>query len=129
MNTKWKAVVAFVAAVATAIATAVGNGSIDGLSTREWIGVALIVLGGTALTQLVENVLGAYMGAIKSIIGGVTAFLTALDVGYQNDGVISQGEFLTAVGALFVALSVVYQVTGSDDGNDRPTLRRADAAR
>lgn len=126
MNTKWKAVVAFVAAVLTAIATAVGNGSLDGLSTEEWIGVALIVLGGTALTQLVENVAGAYMGAIKSVIGGVTSFLTALSVGYQNDGVISQGEFLTAVGALFVALSVVYQVTSEDD-DKRPTLRRRDA--
>lgn len=123
MNTKWKAVIALVAAVATAIATAIGNGQIDGLTTREWIGVALIILGGTALTHLVENVAGAYMGAIKSVIGGVTAFLTALDVGYQNDGVISQGEFLTAVGALFVALAAVYQVSGEDDDR-RPTFRR-----
>lgn len=120
MNTKWKAVIAFVAAVATAIATAVGNGSLDGLSAREWVGAALIILGGTALTQLVDNVAGVYAGAIKSIIGGVTSFLTALDVGYQNDGVISQGEFLTAVGAFFVALSVVYQV--HENAENRPTM-------
>lgn len=128
MNTKWKAVLALLAAIATAIATAIGNGSLDALSTREWIGVALIILGGTALTQFVENVVGVYMGAIKSIIGGVTAFLTALDVGYQNDGVISQGEFLTAVGALFVALAAVYQVSDDERDARRLTFRRRDAA-
>jgi hypothetical protein len=105
-----KAFVALLAAIATAVATGVGNGELDDLDLGQWIGVGLVILGGGAITWFVENVPGVAGGIIKATIGGVTAFLTALQVGYQNDHVISQGEWLTAVGALFVALSAVYQL-------------------
>lgn len=104
-----KAVVALAAAAAAAVATAVGNGTLDQLDGSQWVGVALTVLGGAAVTWFVENVQGVAGGIIKAVIGGSTAFLTALQVAYQNDGVISQGEWLTAIGALLVALSAVYQ--------------------
>ena len=105
-----KAIVALVAAVATAVATGVGNGELDDLSGQDWVKIALVVLGGTALTWFVENVPGVAGGVIKAVLGGATAFLTALSVAYENDGVISQGEWLTAIGAALVALSAVYQL-------------------
>jgi hypothetical protein len=105
-----KAIVALLAAIATAVATAVGNGSIDDIDGAGWVKIALVVLGGGALTWFVENVPGVFGGVIKAVIGGATAFLTALSVAYENDGVISQGEWLTAIGALLVALSAVYQL-------------------
>lgn len=105
-----KAIVALVAAAATALATAVGNGALDDLSTNDWIKVALVVLGGTAATWFVENVPGVAGGIIKAVLGAATAFLTALSVAYENDGVISQGEWLTAIAALLIALTAVYQL-------------------
>jgi hypothetical protein len=105
-----KAIAALVAAALAAVATAVGNGSLDDLDSNEWIKVALVVLGGGAITWFVENVQGVAGGIIKAVVGGATAFLTALSVAYENDGVISQGEWLTAFGALVVALSAVYQL-------------------
>jgi hypothetical protein len=109
MSVYVKAIVALIAAVATAVATAVGNGSLDDLAGADWVKIALVVLGGAAVTWFVENVPGVAGGIIKAVIGGATSFLTALSVAYENDGVISQGEWLTAIGALLVALSAVYQ--------------------
>jgi hypothetical protein len=105
-----KAIVALVAAALAALATAVGNGETGDLDGNDWIKVALVVLGGAAVTWFVENVQGVAGGIIKAVVGGATAFLTALSVAYENDGVISQGEWLTAFGALVVALSAVYQL-------------------
>lgn len=105
-----KAIVALVAAAATALAVAVGNGEIDDLDGAGWVKVALVVLGGTAATWFVENVPGVAGGIIKAVLGAATAFLTALSVAYENDGVISQGEWLTAIGALLLALTAVYQL-------------------
>jgi hypothetical protein len=110
MSNYAKAVVALVAAVATAVATAVGNGNLDDLSGSDWVKVALVVLGSTALVWFAENVPGVYGGAIKATLAALTAGLTALSVAYQNDGVISQGEWLTAFGAALIALTAVYQV-------------------
>jgi hypothetical protein len=105
-----KAVVALVAAVATAVAAAVGNGSLDDLDGSGWVKVALVVLGGTAATWWSENVPGVFGGVIKAVLAAATAGLTALSVAYENDGVISQGEYLTAVAATLVALAATYQV-------------------
>ena len=109
-----KAFTALVLAIITAIAAAVGNGALDELGTEGWVKVAIVILGGTALTQFVDNVLGAYGGAIKSMIGAATAGLTAWTVAYENDQpvqfVISQGEWLTVAIAVVTALSAVYQI-------------------
>lgn len=105
-----KAFVALLAAIATAIATGVGNGELDQLDTGQWIGVALVILGGTAITWFAENVPGVAGGIIKAVLAAGTAFLVALQVAYQNDHVISQGEWITAIGALLVALTAVYQL-------------------
>ncbi len=109
-----KAVIALVAAAATAVAVAVGNGNLDDLEGGDWVKIALVVLGGTAATWFAQNVPGVFGGVIKAVLGASTAGLTALSVAYENDGVISQGEYLTAIGATLVALTVVYQVSNEE---------------
>lgn len=108
-----KAIVALVATVATAIATAVGNGSLDDLSGSDWVKVALLVLGSTAAVWWAEN--GAAAPYIKASLAALTAALTALSVAYQNDGVISQGEWLTTAGAFLVALTATYQIPNKQE--------------
>ena len=105
-----KAIAALVAAILTALATGVGNGTLDDIDGQGWVKIALVVLGGSAATWFAENVEGVAGGVIKAVLGAATAFLTALSVAYENDGVISQGEYLTALGAALVALTAVYQL-------------------
>lgn len=105
-----KAIVALLAAAVAAVAAAVGNGALDDLNGEGWVKVALVVLGGAAATWFVENVPGVAGGIIKAVLGAATAFLAVLATGYENDGVISQGEFLSAIAALLVALTAVYQL-------------------
>lgn len=109
-----KATTALVVAIITAIAAAVANGAVDDLGGSEWVKVALVILGGTALTQFVDNVPGVFGGVIKALIGAATAGLTAWTVAYENDvpglHVVSQGEWLTIAIAVITALSVVYQI-------------------
>lgn len=105
-----KAIAALVAAALTALATAIGNGSLDDLDGNAWVKIALVVLGGAAATWFAENVPGVAGGVIKAFLGASTAFLTALSTAYENDGVISQGEWLTAIGAALIALTAVYQL-------------------
>ena len=105
-----KAIVTLLAAVAAALATGVGNGALDELDTGQWLGVALTILTGTAATWFAENIEGYFGGVIKAVLGAATAFLTAVQVGWQNDGIISQGEWFAAGAALFVALTAVYQL-------------------
>lgn len=106
----WKAALALLAAAVTAVATGVGNGSLDELDFGQWIGVALTILAGTAATWFAENVPGTAGGIIKAFLGAATAFLTAVQVGWQNDGVVSQGEWFAAAAAGLAALTVIYQV-------------------
>jgi hypothetical protein len=94
-----KAVATLVATALTALATAVGNGSLDDIDGQGWVKLALVVLGSTAAVWFAENVPGAFGGVIKAVLAGSTAFLTALTAAYENDAVISQGEWLTAFGA------------------------------
>lgn len=105
-----KAGLALLAAIITAIATAVTNGNLDDLSGGDWVKIALVVIGGSAATWFAENVQGVAGGIIKAVLAASTAFLTSISVAYENDGVISQGELITALAALLVALTLVYQV-------------------
>lgn len=109
-----KALTTLVIAIITAIAAAVGNGAIGDLDGNAWVKVALVILGGTALTQFVENVFGVFGGVIKCLIGAATAGLTAWTVAYENDQpvqfIVSQGEWLTIALAVVTALAAVYQI-------------------
>ena len=105
-----KAIATLIAAAIAAVAAAVGNGQLDDLDGAAWVKVALVILGGAAATWFVENVPGVAGGIIKAVIGASTAFLAVLSTGYENDGLISQGELLTAIAALLGGLTVVYQL-------------------
>jgi len=105
-----KAIATLVATGLTALATAVGNGKLDDIDGQGWVKLALVVLGSTAAVWFAENVPGVLGGAIKAVLAGATAFLTALTAAYENDAVISQGEWLTAFGAALIALTAVYQL-------------------
>jgi hypothetical protein len=61
------------------------------------------------LTAFVTNVPGIYGGAIKSLIGAAGAFIAALVPAF-DDRVVSQLELVTAIGAFFAALALVYQI-------------------
>jgi len=110
MSQYMKALIALAAAVVAAVATGVGNGELGDLDTGQWIGVGLTILAGTAATWFAQNVPGTAGGIIKAFLGAATAGLTALQVGWQNDGVISQGEWFAAAAATLAALTVVYQI-------------------
>lgn len=105
-----KAIVALVAAIIIAVATPLGNGEIGDLTGSDWVGIALVILGGTALTWFVENIQGVAGGIIKAVIAALTAAVTALQTGYLNDSAISQGELLTAIGAFAATLALTYQI-------------------
>lgn len=105
-----KAIVTLIAAVIAAVATAVGNGSLDDLDGEAWVKVGLLIVGSTAAVWFAENVTGVLGGAIKALLAGAGAFLTQLAVSYENDGVISQGEWLTAFSLALAALTAVYQL-------------------
>ena len=108
MGAYTKAIVALVAAVATAVATGVGNGNLGDLNGSDWVWVALAVIGTPAAVWFAEN--GPAAPVIKAVLAAAGAGLTALTVAYENDGLISQGEWLTAIGALLVALTAAYQL-------------------
>lgn len=116
-----KALVALLLAVLAALTTAVGTGEIGDLSGRAWVEAVGIIVGGTALTAVLENVPGAFGGAIRAVVGGATVALTAWQVAYDNEEpvlhVVTQGEWLTVIIAFVTALSAVYQKT------ERRTLR------
>ena len=108
-----KAIVALVAAVIVAIATALGNGEIGDLDGSDWVSIILTILGGTALVWFVENIQGVAGGIIKAVIAALTAAVTALETGYF-DGGISQGELLTAIGAFAATLALTYQIPNAE---------------
>ena len=103
-----KAIVALVAAVAAAVATGLGNGNLGDINGSDWVWIALAVVGSPAAVWFAEN--GPAAPAIKAILAAFGAGLTALTVAYANDGVISQGEWLTAAAAFLGALTVAYQL-------------------
>lgn len=108
-----KALVALVVAVLAALGTAVGSGSLGDLSTADWVQTIVLILGGSAVVGVLENVPGVFGGAVKAIVGAALAGLVAWQVAFENDHVISQGEWLAIAIAVITALSAVYQVPDS----------------
>lgn len=110
MSLYTKAIATLVATALTALATAVGNGSLDDIDGEGWVKLALVVLGSGAAVWFAENVPGVFGGVIKAVLAGATALLTALTAAYENDHLISQGEWLTAFGAAIIAVTAIYQL-------------------
>ena len=105
-----KAIATLVASVLAVLASAIGAGSLDDIDTQGWVRIAVLVLGGTAATWFVENVSGVAGGIIKAIVATATAFLTSLQSAYENDGIVTQSELLTALSLALLALVAVYQL-------------------
>lgn len=105
-----KAIVTAIAAVLAALSAQIGQGDLDGIDGEGWVRVGVVLLGGTAFTWFAENVPGVAGGIIKAALGAGTALLTALSAAYENDGVVTQGEWLTALSLALAALATVYQL-------------------
>ena len=110
MATYTKAVVTLIASVLAALAAQIGGGDLDGIDGEGWVRVIVVILGGTAATWFAENVPGVFGGVIKAVLGAGTAFFTSLSAAYENDGLISQAELLTAASLALAALTAVYQL-------------------
>jgi hypothetical protein len=105
-----KAVIALIMAVIAALTTALtGHTDFGDIDTQTWLIALGAVLASGALTAFVDNVPGVYGGAIKSLIGAAGAFIAALVPAF-DDRVVSQLELVTAIGAFFAALALVYQI-------------------
>lgn len=115
-----KPLVAIVVSAIGAIIAVLGTGdqNLGDLDTRAWIEIIIAILASGGITWFVENTPAG--PAIKSIQAALTAGFTALLAGYQ-DGVLTQGEALTALGAAIVASGFVYQL--GDSGETAPTTR------
>ena len=125
-----KALTTLVLAILAAVGAGIANGGVEDIDTRGWVGIVLVILGGTAITQLIDNFGAGISGIMKAVVGAATAGLAAWVTAYENEEpaayVISQGEWLTIAIAVITALSLVYQV---DESGRVETVRRAEADR
>lgn len=105
-----KALLAIIVSALGAVVVALGTGAtgVSDISARNWLIAVLAVLGSGGLVWLTEN--GPAAPAIKAVMAllsaGIGSLVLALD-----DGVISQGEYLTAISAAIVATGLVYQTS------------------
>jgi len=124
-NQGWiKAVIALIMAVISALTVALtGHTGFSDIDTQTWLIALGTVLASGALVAFVDNVPGVYGGAIKSLIGAAGAFIAALVPAF-DDRVVSQLELVTAVGAFFAALALVYQIPDPPPptGGNPPTV-------
>jgi len=113
----YKAVLAVVVAIIGAAATALGPGnlSVNDLSARAWLELAIAVLGSGALVALVTNIPGVAGGIAKAAMAALTAGFGALVLAMDEDSAlgnkVTQAEWLGAVATAIVASGVVYAVT------------------
>jgi hypothetical protein len=104
-----KAVLTVIVATAGALVTALGPGNMNlgDLTTQSWLVAIGTVLGSGGLVWFTEN--GPWHPYIKTVVAFLSAGVASLVVAL-NDGVISQGELLTAFSAAVVATGLVFQV-------------------
>lgn len=113
-----KSAVTLVVAALMALVVAIGAGSFSDLSTQDWVETILLFLTGAVVVGVLDNIPGYFGGVIKAVVGSAVAGLTAWQVAFENDHVISQGELLTIAIAVITGLSAVYQIP---DGPVSPT--------
>ena len=107
-------VVAFVGALITALGP--GNDSLGDLTTQTWLVVVGTTLGSGALVFIVDNIHGVMGGVAKAVYAALSAGIPSLVAAF-NDGVITQGEWLTAFSVAVAATGLVYQTTTNARGN------------
>jgi hypothetical protein len=105
-----KAGIALLVAVLAALTTAVtGKTDFGDIDTRTWLVALGTVIASGALTAFVTNVVGVAGGIIKAVIGAFGAAIASLIIAY-DDNLISPEEKITALSALVVGLSLVYEI-------------------
>ena len=107
-------VVAFVGALITALGP--GNESLGDLSTQTWLVVVGTTLGSGALVFIVDNIPGVMGSVAKAVYSALSAGVPALVAAF-DDGVITQGEWLTAFSVAVAATGLVYQTSVNARGN------------
>lgn len=113
ISSKFKAVAALGMATLGALIVAIGpgNNTLGDLSGKTWLVAAGSIVSSGALVYVVENVIGVAGGVAKSFQAlattGIASLVVALD-----DGIISQGEWLTAASVAIAASGIVYQIPG-----------------
>lgn len=111
LSFQWvKSAVTLVAALLTTLFMAVGAGSFSDLSTSDWVQTVVLFLGGSVVVGLLDNIPGVFGGVIKALVGAAVAGLTAWQIAYENDHVITDGEWLGVAIAVIGALAAVYQI-------------------
>lgn len=105
-----KAAVTLATAVLMALIMAIGAGSFSDLTTQDWVETAILFLTGSVVVGILDNVPGVFGGVIKAVVGAAVAGLTAWQVAFENDHIITQGELLTIALAVVTGLSAVYQI-------------------
>lgn len=113
MSDKLKAVAALGMATLGALITAIGPGSnsLGDLDGKTWLIAIGSIIGSASLVYVVQNVFGVAGGVAKAAQAfgtvGIASLVVALD-----DGVITQGEWLTAFSVAIAATGIVYQLPG-----------------
>ncbi len=115
-----KALVTLVISALMAIGVALGGGSLGDLSTQDWVETAILFLTGSVVVGLLTNVRGYFGGVIKAVVGAAVAGLTAFQVAITNDNIVTQGEWLSVVIAVFIGLSAVYEIPDPPGPNVPP---------
>lgn len=108
-----KAFLAIVVSAIGALVTALGTSpqqSLSGLDLHTWVVAILSVLGSGGLVYAVQNLPGIAGGVAKAVLAFLSSGFASLVVAL-NDNVITQAEWLTALGAAVVATGFVYQAT------------------
>jgi hypothetical protein len=106
-----KAIVTLVIAVVGALVTALGPGneSLADLSLQTWLVAAGTVLGSSGLVWFTQN--GPWHPYIKTVVAFLSAGIPSL-VAALDDGVVTQGELLTAFSVAVAATGLVFQTYG-----------------
>jgi hypothetical protein len=122
-----KAIAALVISAIGAVVAVLGTGdmSLGDLDARAWIEIIIAILASGGLTWFVQNTAAGPL--IKTLQASLTAGFTALLAGYQ-DGVITQGELLTALGAAIAASGFVYQLRNAGEPQPAPVQATTVAA-
>lgn len=107
-----KAVMTIVVSTIGALVTALGPGnqSLGDLTTQTWILTIVSILGSGGIVWFCEN--GPWHTYIKTVVGFLSAGFTSLVAAF-DDGVVTQGEMLTALGAAIVATGFVFQMANA----------------
>lgn len=105
-----KASLAVIVSAVGALVTALGPGNenLGDLSTQTWLVAAGTVLGSGGLVWIVDNITGIAGGVAKAILAFLSAGVPSLVAAF-DDGIVTQGEWLTAFSVAVVATGFVYQ--------------------